>query len=157
MDIIREYLLQLLATAIICALVIRIVPGDGTIAVVSKLLCSIFLVICAVKPIPQLKISVVDEFGSGLMDEAKDIAADGKKTVRDIMVESISGQTEAYILEKAKEMDVDLAVQVEVSEDDIPVPISVSLSGKISPYAKNRLSDTITRDLGIDKEHQIWK
>ena len=157
MDAIREYLLHLLAAAIVSSVVIRLFPGNGTITGIAKLLCSVFLIICAVKPIPQLKISLVDEFGSGLMTEAENIATDGKNAARNLLAESISEQTEAYILEKAKEMDVDLVVQVEVSEDDIPVPISVCISGRLSPYAKNRLSDMITRDLGIDKEHQIWK
>ena len=157
MDGIRAYLLQLLAAAIISGAILRILPGSGPMAALAKLLCSIFLLICAVKPIPKLEFTMLDAIGTDVMFDAEEAVASGENTVRELMAESIIGQTEAYILEKAKEMDIDLAVRVEVSEDDIPMPSSVCLSGKISPYAKTRISDMIAQDLGINKEHQVWK
>ncbi len=126
-------------------------------AAIAKLLCSIYLVICAVKPIPQLEFTVFGAIETDIVLDAQEAAASGENTVRELLVESIIEQTEAYILEKAKEMNIDLAVQVEVSEDDIPMPTSVCLSGKISPYAKTRISELIAQDLGINKEHQTWK
>ncbi len=157
MDEIREYLFQLLAAAIIFGTAIKLVPGKGPTSALIKLLCSVLMVICAVKPIPQFDFNLLDTAQAEIMLDAEAAVASGENTVRQMLSESIIEQTEAYILEKAKEMDVDLAVQVEVSEDEIPMPVSVCLSGKISPYVKTQLSNMITQDLGVSKEYQVWK
>lgn len=80
----------------------------------------------------------------------------GESTAATALAESISQGTEAYILEKAKGMNVELAVEVELSDDEIPVPVAVSLTGQVAPYVKTVLSDTISQDLNIPKEKQIW-
>lgn len=156
MDGIREYLLHLIAAAVISGAVMRLLRGNGAACVIAKILCGIFLIYCVVKPIPQLELGEVSSIGTDLRSEAEQAAAWGEKAAWDALAESIKQQTQSYILEKAKEMNVDLAVQVEVSEDDIPTPVSVCLTGKISPYAKSRLSDLIDQELGIEKENQTW-
>ena len=157
MNTVSGYLLQLVSAAIVTGIVSRLLPGNGTAAMMTKLLCSIFLVSCAVSAMPQLEWADLGGVGENLRMEADAAVSHGEKAARDAMADSIIEQTEAYILEKAKDMNVDLVVQVEVSEDDIPMPASVCLNGKISPYTKTKLSNMIEQELGIDKEKQIWK
>lgn len=156
MESIRGYVLHLLAAAIVSGAVMRLLRGSGAVCAIAKLLCGIFLIYCAVKPVSQLDMIDLGIVGTQLQTQAEEAASWGEKEARAAFAESITQQTQTYILEKAKEMNVDLVVQVEVSEDDIPMPESVCITGKISPYAKTRLSDLITRELGIGKENQIW-
>lgn len=153
---IREYVLHLLAAAIVSGVVIRLLKGSGAAGTIAKLLCGVFMIYCAVNPISQLEPVDLGVVGEQLHKEADSAVAWGEKEARAALAESITKQTQAYIMEKAKELNVDLAVQVEVSEDDMPMPESVCLTGSISPYAKTKLSELLTRDLGIKKENQIW-
>ena len=59
-------------------------------------------------------------------------------------------------MEKSSGLNLDLVVEVELSDDEIPVPVAVSLTGNVSPYNKLILSNTISNDLNIPKEKQIW-
>ena len=156
MEELRGYVLRLIAAAVVSGAVIRLLKGNGAACTIAKLLCGIFLVYCAVKPIPQLGLIDLSSVSTQMHLEAEDAAVWGEKEAKAALVQSITQQTQAYILEKAKEMNVDLVVQVEVSEDDMPMPESVCLTGKISPYARNKLSDMIARELGIEKENQTW-
>jgi hypothetical protein len=59
-------------------------------------------------------------------------------------------------LDKAQALNTALEVEVTLSDDEIPIPVKVRLSGKVSPYAKGRLQQIISEELGIERENQIW-
>jgi hypothetical protein len=156
MDGLREFVVHISATAMICALVVRITQGNSTIKRIIKLLCGVVMAISIVQPIKQMNMIDIDDVGARFQDEAAQAVQLGKNTAMETWNESISQGVEAYILEKAKTMKVDLGVEVELSKDEIPVPVGVSLTGNVSPYAKSVLSDTISQELNIPKEKQIW-
>ena len=77
-------------------------------------------------------------------------------SVHDQTVSIIKEKTEAYILEKAESLGLDISVEINFGEADSMVPTEVRISGPVSPYAKDQLSKTISTDLGIPEERQIW-
>lgn len=156
MDAIGSYLLHLFAAAAVCTVAIRILRSGGALTVIAKLLCGVFMIYSVMKPLPQLNIHEWGELETELNSRAQSAVAWGEETLKEALSDSIKEKIETYILEKAKEMDADLAVQVEVSDDDIPKPVAVRITGKVSPYAKTRLTDIMINDLGIQKEKQIW-
>lgn len=153
---IREYVIHLTASALVCAVVIRLTRRNGAVGAVVKLLCGVFLAYSIVKPVHQLKLPGLDDLTAALRQDAQQAVHWGEDLSLDAWTESISQGTEAYILEKAKAVNVDLVVEVELSEDEIPIPAAVSLTGKVAPYAKSVLSDMIAQDLNIPKEKQTW-
>lgn len=155
-DALREYVIHVIATALICAVVIRLFRGSGSGKMVVKLLCGMVLTFSIIQPVRQMDISFVDEFVWEFRAEADRAVSDGKNASATAWSESIIAGTEAYILEKTKAMNVDLNVEVELSKDEVPMPSGVKLIGKVAPYAKSVLSDMIERDLNIPKECQIW-
>ena len=156
MDGLREYVVHITATALICALVMRLVQGSGTTKRIMKLLCGAVMAVSIVNPIKQLNMTNMGDFTLDIQEEADQAVLLGENTAMETWRESISQGVEAYILEKAKSMKVDLDVEVELSKDEIPAPVAITLSGKVGPYAKTVLSDTISQELDIPKERQIW-
>ena len=75
-----------------------------------------------------------------------------KETVR----EGIKKEVQAYILAKAESLGAQLEVSVVLSDNQFAEPVGVRIAGAISPYAKQVLIQTITDDLGIDREAQQW-
>ena len=156
MAFVREYIIQLTAAALICGVIIRFTCRCGAAGVIIKLLCGIFLAYSIVKPVQQVELRGIGDFVTTFRQDAEQAVLWGEKTTAQALAESISQGTEAYILEKAKAMNVDLAVEVELSDDEVPAPVAVSLTGQVAPYVKTVLSDIISRDLDIPKEKQIW-
>ena len=156
MDGLRDYVLQITATALICAVTLRFARGGGAAKKIIKLLCGIVLACSIIQPVRHLDISAIDEITFGFQEEAEAAVLWGKNEAYTAWIDSITERTEAYILEKAKAMNVDLVVEVELSDDESPVPVAVSLSGNVAPYVKSVLSDTISQELKIPKEKQIW-
>jgi hypothetical protein len=156
MDGIREYVIHLTATALICGVVFRFTRGSGTVRGIIRLLCGVIMAYSVVQPVKQLDFGGVDDYIWEFRDEADRAVAEGKKASSAAWAESITQGTEAYILEKTKSMDAELTVEVELSDDEIPVPVAVLLEGKVAPYAKSVLSDMLEQDLNIPKERQTW-
>lgn len=156
MTFVREYIIHVTAAALICSVLLRFTRRCGAAGVIMKLLCGIFLAYSIVKPVQQVEFRGIEEFVSSFREDAEMAVQWGESTAATALAESISQGTEAYILEKAKGMNVELAVEVELSDDEIPVPVAVSLTGQVAPYVKTVLSDTISQDLNIPKEKQIW-
>lgn len=156
MEALREYVIHVSATALICALLIRFVHSTGTVKMMIRLLCSLLLTYSIIQPIIQLELPDFGSFAAEYRTEADRAVQLGKDITSSAWSERISSGMEAYILEKSKELNLDLIVEVELSDDEIPVPVAVSLTGKVAPYAKSILSETISKNLDIPKEKQIW-
>ncbi|MBR4972417.1 MAG: hypothetical protein IKY59_05545 [Oscillospiraceae bacterium] len=156
MLVISQYVRSVTGAALIGAMVLRLLEGKGSAAGIGKIMVGIFMALTVIAPITQVELS---DFWLWIPDVRLDAQAsveDGKTITKNALALSISNRVEAYILDKAAQMDVSLTVQVELSDDTIPVPVRIQLQGNASPYAKNRLQNIIRDELGIDKENQIW-
>ena len=156
MESIAEYLLSVTGSAIISAVILRLLDGKGSAASIAKMLTGIFVVLTLLAPVTQVQISDLLELVPDLSADAKQAVNEGKTSAQNALTERISGQVEAYILDKAEQLGLRLSVEVALSNDPIPVPVSVRLQGHTSPYAKMRLQSILQEDLGIKKENQIW-
>lgn len=151
-----QYIRTVTGAALISAVVLRLLAGKGSAAAVGKILVGIFMALTVIGPISQVELSDVWDWVPDVSADAGLAAAQGQADAKKALEQSISSQVEAYILDKAAQMDVVLTVEVELSDDTIPVPRRVRLQGNISPYAKSRLQSILSEELGIDKENQIW-
>ena len=156
MDGLREYVIHLCATALLCTVLLSFTRGTGTVKMILKLLCGIVLAYSVISPLKQLQIPQFDRIISEFQEEASVAMRWGQEATDIAIREGISQGAEAYILEKAKALNLDLLVEVELSDDEIPVPAEVSLIGNAAPYAKTVLGNAIWQDLNIPKEKQIW-
>ncbi len=156
MDNIRQYIISVVSAAMICGILRSIFSGKGAVEALVKLVSSIFLAFVIIRPVTQIDLDPAGFFPDILSQKGQQAAVQGENLSREALSAIITGETEAYILDKAEELNLQLMVAVTLSDDPLPVPISVRLEGEVSPYAKASLMQTIEQELGIPKEDQQW-
>ena len=156
MEQIRQYILSVTASAVLCGIISGLLGKKGTTAAIGRLLCGIFLAITVLKPLMTLSISEITSFTDSYTADARAAAESGEELANDAMGDIIMQQTQAYILDKADALGVSVSVEVQLSKDTPPIPESVTISGSISPYQRKQLSSLLEEDLGIPEENQVW-
>ncbi len=156
MEGLRQYILSVLAAAWICGMIRHFVGKEGAAAGLVRMLSGLLLAFAVLRPIANLHVSDLREWSAPFADAGEAAAASGAEMAKDELRAIIKTRCEAYILDKAASMNAELSVQVTLSDDQIPVPQSVVLKGSVSPYARRRLEEVITGELGIAKENQTW-
>ena len=154
MQALKEYLLSVTAAAMVCSLVRRLLAGKGSAEATGKILAGIFMALTVLSPLTQLHLPEWSELPFSC--EAQAAVSRGQEQARKELAAGISQRVEAYILQKAADLQADLTVEVVLSDDPIPVPVQVCLRGHIAPHARQKLQTMIRQDLGIDKENQLW-
>lgn len=156
MDSIRQYLLSIIAAAIICGVAVSLMHKKCTQASILKLLTGIFMAITIIAPLTKFDFTNLQDFTIGFSTDAQNAVAIGKEFADCHTREIITQQVEAYIQEKAKTLGADLTIDAELSGEDPPVPQSVTICGAVSPYAKSVLCRYIESNLAIPEENQTW-
>ena len=151
-----KYLLGILAGTLICGIAMELIGKKGGNATLLRLLCGVFMPLCVVSPLLDIRIGALDDLTGQIRREANAAAQEGKNMAQDYYRSVITQRTEAYILDKALSCKSTLEVDIILSEDEVPVPSAVRLEGYVSPYAKRILQQWLVADMGIPKERQIW-
>ncbi len=155
MEGVKEYLLGVIAAAILCAIISQIPGKDSFLSAAMKLITGVFMLLALASPLIQIRLQPLD-FITDITDQAKQITASAAVSGKDSVGRIIKERTQAYILDKASSLGAELSVEVMLSDSDVPVPVSVTISGNISPYSRKILSESIANDLGIGTEAQKW-
>lgn len=156
MDGLGAYLLSVICAATICGIVTNFFELKGALGAAVKLAAGAFLAFTVIGPIAGCDMGNLTDW-DGLYDaDAANAVEQGKAMTHQALSDGIKARCEAYILDKAGDMELSITVEVGVSDDEIPVPSTVRISGDISPYKKTRLKAILANDLGIAEENQIW-
>ena len=153
MEALRQYIISVVAAAIIGVIVTGLFQ-NGTAKEFIKMVCGLFLAYTVLQPITKLDFAQLADFHLTFSENAAEAAALGEDLAKESMADIIKAETEAYILDKASQLNVELSVEVAIDEENIPT--AVTLSGEVSPYARRQLQEIIESDLGIAKENQRW-
>lgn len=156
MEGVKQYLLSIIAAAIISALVITIIGKKGAHAAIVRLLTGLFLAMTVVSPWTKLQMNDLSSYFEGISLEANSVSSEAMAMISEERTSIIKNEIEAYILDKAASLELDIKVDVELSDQDPPTPYAVTISGTASPYAKQRLQSIISEKLGVPKEQQSW-
>ncbi len=151
----KQYLLSVVAAAIISGIVTKLLGTKGTQGAIGKLVAGLFLAFTVISPLRSVRIADFSDLAF-YATEAEAAVAEGKKQTQQALQTRIKENCEAYILDKARFLNMDLEVVVTLSDGDMPTPEFVQLSGNASPNAKAKLTDIISEDLGVPKEAQQW-
>lgn len=156
MDGIREYLIGVVAAALLCGILTSLTGTKGTVGIAVKLVSGLLMLLAVIRPWTSISFD-------GLFGWAEDITADGTGFVAsgemmadEVYRASIKQQMEAYIVDEAKALNCNLVVEVILSDDEMHVPVQVRLTGEVSPYARQTLTSMMTERLGIKREDLIW-
>ena len=153
---IRQYLIRVTATAIICGIVAAITGKKGSIPAMIRVMSALLLATVLIAPIVKLRLPEFSDLRDQLRIEGDAFVEEGMLSSREALAAIIKRETEAYILDKAASVGADITVNVSLTEDTLPAPKSVQISGAVSPYGKTWLQQKISEELGIPLEEQKW-
>lgn len=153
---IRQYLIRVTATAIICGIVTAITGKKGSIPVMIRVMSALLLATVLIAPIVKLRLPEFSDLRDQLRIEGDAFVEEGMLSSREALAAIIKRETEAYILDKAASVGADITVSVSLTEDTLPAPKSVQIIGQVSPYGKTWLQQKISEELGIPLEEQKW-
>ena len=153
---IREYLIGVVAAALVCGIVTNLINGKTAIGVSVKLIAGLLMVSAVIRPLMTISLDGLTGWTEDIRADGINFVSTGEIMAKETYLSSIKQQVETYILDEAKALDCALTVEVILSEEDMPVPETVKLSGEISPYARQVITTLLTERLGIEREDQIW-
>ncbi len=153
---ITRYLVAVTAGAALCAVIRRLAGVSAGNQKIIHLITGVFLALAVISPLKYVDLDMLPTIGEDFRLEAEHAAAMGEAASREQMCAIIKEETQAYILDKALDLNAQIQVEVFVSEEDIPVLRGVTVKGNISPYAKKRLMSILEKDLGLSEEAQTW-
>ena len=156
MEGIREYLVSVTAAALLCGIIRSLAGEKGGSGGLLGLICSIFLALTVIRPLKELDLKDISILPADLMAEAQSVSAQGAEYTREASEQIIKQRCEAYVLDKARELEAQIRVEIELSREGDPIPVSSRVTGELSPYAKGKLSRILKTDLGIPEEDQQW-
>ena len=151
----KTYLFSVIISAFLCSMLRSFgknFKADKTI----NFICGIIMTISVLYPVVNWRGLDTEVFFPSAAEKAEQVAALGREYANNARADIIKLKTEAYILDKATELDADISVCVTISESDEAIPVSVVISGNVSVYAKKRLEMILEENLGIPKENQQW-
>lgn len=156
MDSLREYLIGVIAAALLCGIVTALIEPKGGLGLAVKLIAGLLLILSVVRPWVSISMDNLIGWTDQLMADGGDYVQSGKIMADEVYRSGIKEQMEAYIVDEAKTFGCDLTVEVILSDGEVPVPEQVRLRGDVSPYAKQSLARFLSEQLGIKQEDQLW-
>lgn len=153
MDGLREYVIRVVAVALISGVVIRLTEGIGSGEII-RMLCGLFMTLILLQPIIGRRELQWEFMLPQIRRQAEENVLEGVAAAEKIRQEFIMRQAETYISNRAAEMDTEIQAEIMLGEDNLPE--SVVLTGAVSPLNKSRLTQIIASELGIPRERQEW-
>ena len=152
----RDYIVRIVAAAMICAAVGILLPPKHAAGQITKLLSGVLLLVTVISPLAGISFRNITDYFDGLSLDADSYVEEGSAAMQEQFAAIIKAESESYILDKAGQMGLQISVEVALDEDNNSIPCGVKVTGQVSAYSKKVLSDYITDTLGIAKEKQVW-
>lgn len=156
MTAIAEYLLSVTCAAVLCSMISGFFNKKDSVSVLVKTLCRIFVTLAVLHPVLDLQMPDINDF---LVDQSADYSQAAQQGIYDASQAQcavIQQQSEAYVYDKAAQLDCQIQVSITLSTEAPYQPVRAQLTGTVSPYAKSVLTEVLANDLGIPKEEQQW-
>lgn len=149
-----RYIFGLICAALIAG-ILQSLLREGGCARVLKLLCGVFFLVTALKPLLRLEIPDLSQWISVWEEEGEAAVQEGEDSFSQAYSDGIRTRLEAYILDKAAQLGLSVEVGLTLSPEGLPE--AAVLSGEGTEAEKERLMTILATDLGIPKEKLQWK
>ena len=153
MDAIRQYALTLICTALVCAILMQMVPA-GTGGMLLRLACSAVMLSALLAPLWGMTLPDPEELLGRLSLSGEQMVQAGTDMAEEERLMLIKQGLEAYILDRASGLGCAITADIELDRDGYPV--SVRLTGAVPEGLRKELGNMISDDLGIPEEDQQW-
>ena len=153
---IRQYILGVVAAALLCGISTSLIHEKTALAAAVKFVTGLLMVLAVLQPWTNISLDFFTDWHTEVFTDANNIVSCGKESAKKAYCAGIKEQLESYIQHEANALGAELSVQIALTDDDVPVPNRVVLSGDISPSARQTMSTLLTERLGISREDLIW-
>lgn len=153
MELLRSYILRIVTAAMISGLVMAMTQ-NSSFASVIRLVCGVFLGIVVLQPLSGGMPEISLNWTENTTREGAALASEGSQAAKSAMADIITAELEAYILDKAA--DLNEAVEVDITLGEDLLPAAVTIRGTVSATIKEKLEQLLEEELGIPKENQTW-
>lgn len=157
MNDIKQYILSVLAASLASAIIAKLTFKSKLNQTLLKIACGVFVIITAVTPVLDFRISDVADMIGHTDFDAEELVEEALSSAESEKISIIKDRIQAYIKNKAAAYGADIIANVILSEEDNLTPESVVIEGDITPYKKKLLKKIISEDLGIPEDAQVWK
>lgn len=155
MDGVKNYLIAVCSAAILSAILKQLIGKSKMSSATVNLLSGLFVAICIISPWKDFSLQDLEIYNPLHTQSGQSYVETGKRITQNQIDAIITEKVESYILEKTDQLHLQVEVRVELAEDGVPFKSIVS--GKLSPEEKKTLSAFLEKEIGIQKEMQIWK
>ena len=154
---VRSWLLSIIAVCLLCALADALMPR-GPVKKAGRLVCGLVLLCAMLAPLPGLQLETgqawLEDYFAGLEQQKQNLKETADAGTKGIIEEQYS----AYIVDKAKELDLVCQVRVtcRTDADGLTVPDGVEVAGRLSDEEQSRLARIIEEELLVPPERQTY-
>ena len=154
---VRSWLLSVIAVCLLCALADALMPR-GPVKKAGRLVCGLVLLCAMLAPLPGLQLETgqawLEDYFAGLEQQKQNLKETADAGTKGIIEEQYS----AYIVDKAKELDLVCQVRVtcRTEADGLTVPDGVEVAGRFSDEEQSRLTRIIEEELLVPPERQTY-
>ncbi len=150
----RAWLLGLCAAALL-GVVCSTAAGEDR--PVLRLTTGLVLLLVLLSPVVDFNLSELSEIWAESRYLAENVAKNAEIESQAALMEGISAQTEAYILDKAQDMGLHLSVEVTVVMGErYPYPAAVALTGRSTTAQRQQINRWLREELAIAEEDVTW-
>ena len=153
---VKEYILSILAIAVIISIFTRLMTGRKTISAILRTVGSISIILAAISPLIRVRLENMSNYMWSIKSDASYVVEEAKLNAANDTAAIITEKIESYISDKAAAYGADITAVVNISNFDSLIPDSIKINGQLSPHTKEILQNIISEELGIQEEKQIW-
>ncbi len=152
MEFIRNWVMSVVAVGMLVSLCLGLSPG-GKVQKVGRFCGGLLLFLAVVTPLTQLDLtgSLQDfrDYCDQLSVTSDEVTQAGATLTQDLVI----SQSEARIQAQAKSLGADVTATVTcASQDGLPVPDSVSVTGAMTAWQRQQLTQWIMDSFGLTRE-----
>lgn len=157
MAAVREWLLSLVAAALLCALADALMP-KGAVRRVGRLVCGLVLLAAILSPAVRLDVAGGQRWLEDYLASVDRRTAELRETVDSQRKVIIEQEYAAYIVDKAAELGLSCSVRVTCrdGEEGLYLPERVEITGTFSDSARAGLARCIAEELGVPETEQRY-
>ena len=147
-----KYLLQIVATAILCSIACT-AGAKGSFAPSLRMLSGMIMLLSILKPVIPLQFDSISFDMRTITQEADKIVEQGSAAASVFAEMTISERISGVIADKAGTFGTTVSVETIVKDG---VPVEVFISGPVLPYTRSQIIAWIERELRIEREAVNW-
>ena len=157
MEVVRAWLLSLIAVSLLCASAGALMP-KGAVRQVGRLVCGLVMLAAILSPVARLDAAEGRRWLAGYFASVEQRRAGLEETVNNQMKHIIEGEYAAYIVDKAAELGLTCTAQVECqrSAEGLYLPVRTEVPGMLTEDIRIQLVRTIAEDLGVPERAQVY-